>query len=168
MSLTIENGTGVAGANSYVTTDELIAYAESRGIVIPSDTAALEKRIINAMDYVEARSDGFAGAAISRTQALSWPRYGAYLDGYPILENEIPAPLKFAVLDIAARMGDTTLMPMQEANGKGAVIEQTVGPITTRYATPNDQTTLPTFPLAEAQLSRLMSIRGMRLTAYRG
>lgn len=168
MSLTIENGSRVAGANSYVTTDELTEYATARGLGIPTEQAELERRIINAMDFVEARRDGFAGEPVARDQPLSWPRYGAYLDGWPILENEIPLPLKLAVLDIAARSGEGELLARRDPATQGAMIEKTVGPLTTKWAEPGDSSSLPVFPFAEAQLNRLMSVRGLRLTAYRG
>ena len=71
MALTIEDGTGVAGANTYLSEDEFAAYASARGKII---TGSLEQLIIQAMDYVETLR--FRGQKNSSDQALQWPRAG--------------------------------------------------------------------------------------------
>lgn len=96
MAIVIEDGTQVAGANSYVTEAELTAYATARGITL---TGTAEPLLIQAMDYIESRR--FKGDKMTKAQPLQWPRSGVYVDGYLIENDEIPGKLKSAQLALA-------------------------------------------------------------------
>jgi hypothetical protein len=74
LALVVEDGTGLADSNSYVSTDYVRNYAAFRGVSLPADDDALIPFMINAMDWLEAYADDFIAAAVSDTQALSWPR----------------------------------------------------------------------------------------------
>ena len=86
MAIVIEDGSLVVGANSYITEDELIAYAEKRGVDVNDSLTT----IIKAMDFFESHSNQFKGGLVSRDQALSWPRYDAVIEGWSWSSNEIP------------------------------------------------------------------------------
>ena len=52
MALTVENGTLVANANSYVSAANYTAWADARGFTYPG-LPELEQKILRAMDYIE-------------------------------------------------------------------------------------------------------------------
>ena len=76
-TIIVEDGSVVAGANSYVTEAELTTYAADRGITL---TAATDVLLIKAMDYIESLS--FIGTKFSEGQSLQWPRSNVYIDGF--------------------------------------------------------------------------------------
>lgn len=106
LELTVEDGSIVADANTYITLGEVRAYAEARAAVVSEDDAVLIPQVISAMDFLEAHRAEFQGSKVSKEQALQWPREDVTLDGFDVEETEIPKPLKDAqcqmVLEIAA------------------------------------------------------------------
>jgi hypothetical protein len=105
VSIIIENGTVVDDANSYVTEQELIDYAEIRGVTI--DAGDAESLLIRAMDYIE--SLDYIGYKHIDIQPLQWPRDEVYIDTYYINRETIPQELKNGQM--------ATAIAIQEDNG---------------------------------------------------
>lgn len=87
MSIVVEDGSIVDGANSYVSVADLQAYANARNIIIATDESAL---LLKAMDYLETFDGRFKGSRVTRDQPLSWPRSGATIEGWVWAATEIP------------------------------------------------------------------------------
>lgn len=99
--LTVEDGSGVAGANSYVSVSAADAYHEARGNTgwIGSDDAK-EQAILRAMAALEARR--WRGRRSLRDQALQWPRYGVVdRDGYELDSTVVPGGVASALCEMA-------------------------------------------------------------------
>ena len=96
MAIVKEDGSIVAGANSYVTEAELTAYATARGVTLTTDT---EQLLIRAMDYIESLQ--FIGIKLTEDQPLQWPRSDVFIDGYLIDFDEIPTELKNGLMQVA-------------------------------------------------------------------
>jgi len=74
MALIIEDGTIVAGADSYATLAVLRAYALKRGVTLSAVDADLEVLAIKAMDYIGSFEDKFQSARTDPVnQLLSFP-----------------------------------------------------------------------------------------------
>jgi len=132
MSLVIEDGTEVAGAQSYVTVAEVVAFAAARGIVLPSTAEAdVEILIHKAMDMLESLEPQFRGARVTDTQALAWPRKEVMLNGFAVAETTIPAILKKGLCQLATDASATDLMPRGDGR---EVIEEKVDVLSTKYA----------------------------------
>jgi hypothetical protein len=76
MVIVVEDGTGKADANSYISADDVRAYALDRGITLPaisgSDDPIIAPMVL-AMDFLE--SQHYTMFQANRpTQALQWPR----------------------------------------------------------------------------------------------
>lgn len=136
MALVIETGSQVAGATSYVTLVEARAYLDARAL-LPSATvndAALTVLLVKATDYLQSKQLRFKGTRVSTTQALAWPRenvqvYGEDTDFFS--STAIPQQLKDAQCLAAVDIYEGDLMP----TGRGRVVlQETVGPLTTKYA----------------------------------
>ena len=106
-TIIVENGTVVAGANSYVSEADLTAYAADRGVTL---TTALDVLIIKAMDYIESLS--FIGDKHKEAQPLQWPRDEVYIDRYYIERETIPKELKKGVYTAALAI-DAELDPLR-------------------------------------------------------
>lgn len=147
MTIVVEDGTGVADANSYVTIDDLRDYAEARGMNFDEDQA--EVSLIKAMDYIETRA--FNGLPV---HDLAWPRSGVYVEGRRYSDTMIPRNIKLAQMAAAmVEMQGVPLLPTIQANARGAIRERKVGPITTVYAVARDSGSLPRVPLVDAYLA---------------
>lgn len=144
MTITVEDGTNVPDANSYVSVEELTAYAADRGIVLPADDAAKEVLLIKAMDYLEMADHDFMGVRSFTDQPLSWPRISYSMD------LGIPKELKKAqmVLAVAAMTVDLTPVSRGLAGKKVKV-----GPI--EVEKPGESVARPRVPQAESLLRYL-------------
>lgn len=168
MAIVVEDGSVVAGANSYASVAQLEAYADLRGITLPVETVEKERLLIRAMDYLEGRLYDYPGTRVSPTQPLPWPRSYAYVEGVYIDHLTIPAVLIEAQLDIAANSVGLNLMGVQAPQSKGAVTQETVGPVSVSYAAPDPGArTMPFFPRADVLLARLMGYSGYRPLSVR-
>lgn len=156
MALIVEDGSGVANANTYADLAFIREYAAARGAVLSDDDTVLEPVVIRVMDYIESRC--FNGVRIF-VDGLSFPRGGIVVDGVEIPANAIPAGLKRAeaqlVIDVAINGID--LMP--SANSAAQVKREKVGPLETEYFAA-DAIGAPDIPLAAALLAPFMCGQG--------
>lgn len=131
MALTIEDGTIVANANSYITIAEYNTWADARfgasRSTAPDDTVA-EQIILRAMDYFETLS--FIGRQAEDNQPLQWPRSWVSIDGFAVEANEIPKEVKNSIYELAyaEEQGEGQLNVIERK-----VTSETVGPISVSY-----------------------------------
>jgi len=88
-TITVEDGSIVSGANSYVSEVELTTYATDRGVTL---TGSTDELLIKAMDYLDQQN--FIGTKKTDAQPLQWPRSFVWIDGYSVDSDEIPTLLK--------------------------------------------------------------------------
>ncbi len=104
MGLVLEDGSGVAGANSYISEDTFDNYCEDRGITPASgDTEAAAIRASTAIDAEYGGS--FPGYRVmGRNQGLEWPRLQAYDNQYwLIVGDEVPKEIVQATCEATIR-----------------------------------------------------------------
>lgn len=136
MSLIVETGSGVAGANSYISLADAGTYHTDRGNAAwaagsDADRTAALIRATFALDGMKA----WRGVKASSSQPLVWPRAGAVDDdGYAVASDAIPQRLKDAVCEAAllelASAG--ALTPALDRGG--AVTRVKVGPVEEEYS----------------------------------
>ena len=166
MALTIEDGSGVAGANSYIDVVAARTYAVARGLTLPAADGDVEALLIKSMDFIEAYRGDFQGLKTAATNSLQWPRTGVTLDGYPLAEDAIPQVLKDAQAQLAVDAQNADLMPA--GTGREVVMEQ-VDVVQVQYAETGDTNPQPIFTKAEALLKPLLksglfgSLRSLRV-----
>lgn len=118
MALIVEDGTGRADADAYVSVADADAYLADYGAPASwssATTTAKEeaiRRATRAMDALYGRR--WKGVRKVRTQALDWPRVGVVdRDGY--LMDEFPTVIANAAAILASRdVEGTTLVPDQD------------------------------------------------------
>lgn len=166
MALTIEDGSGVAGANSYIDVATARAYAAARGLTLPAADGDVEALLIKAMDFIEAYRGDFQGRKTAATNPLQWPRTGVILDGYSLAEDAIPQVLKDAQAQLAIDAQNADLMPI--GTGREIVMER-VDVVQVQYAESGSTNPQPIFTKAEALLKPLLksglfgSLRSLRV-----
>lgn len=119
VNLTPEDGTIVAGANSYVTSEEASAYFDNRPDANWTAATTGEKltALIKATDYLVQRfRKRWKGYRVSPSQTLDWPRQEVFPEAfysdldYEVPSDEIPQEVKDATIILAAKvLAGTTL-----------------------------------------------------------
>lgn len=128
--LIVENGTGLANANAYVSVEFADEYFSARGNQTWAglDNAVKEATIIKATDYLEAvYFDKWQGERLKSDQTLSFPRspFG------------MPTKFKSAVCELAIRANAGELMSDIER----LTTKEKVGSIEVEYAQNTDPAT---------------------------
>jgi hypothetical protein len=142
MSIIVEDGTVVIGAESYITLAEADIYHRNRGMTTWDDMTDTEKEqaLRRATSYMVGRyRSSWKGGRININQPLDWPRQGVSTDDFTAMPhsyyayfvpyNVVPIEVKNACAELALRAGAG---PMVDDVGQN-IIQETVGPITTKY-----------------------------------
>jgi len=162
----VEDGTIVAGANSYVTLAEARAFAADRGATLSADDAVLSGILVAATDYLESFRGQYIGLLVSPlVQPLQWPRKKVVLYGADFPENIIPQVLKNAQCQLAVEktLGTDPL----KARSEPFVIKEEVGALKTTYSDDVGTNTIPTMPSVDNWLSILLLSGGHYLRTLR-
>lgn len=159
MPLVIENGSLVAGANSYVSVAEARAYATARASTLPADDTEVEAALIVAMDFLESLRGEYQGRKVNpATQSLQWPRTGVQIDGWDVPANHIPKELKDAQCQLAIESASgVDLMPTGDGR---EVIREKVDVLETEWAPGSGGAAQPIFTKVRAFLAPLLSAGG--------
>lgn len=89
MALVIEDGSLVAGANSFISRADYITQAAEIGVTI-ADAAAADIELVKAAQFIASHEDNLKGYKVNRDQAMSFPRHNLYIDGFWWEYTEIP------------------------------------------------------------------------------
>jgi hypothetical protein len=134
MTLLVEDGTVVAGAESYTSVAAATAYHLARGNSTWASltTGQMEEALRRATDYMEqAYRDRWSGLRMTSTQALSWPRaFSPIKDrtGY-YASDAVPTIVANACAELALRAAAADLFP----DLTRGVLKEKVGPIEVEY-----------------------------------
>lgn len=146
MALTLEDGTGVADADSFATVAEANAFATARGLSLPAEDADIEVLLRKAADFLIGIEAKFQGDRATSTQRLPFPRYGVLVPGgYSLNSNAIPDCLKHGQIQLAIDSQTNFLRPV----GTGReVVEERVGALGKKYNPTGGSTVQPVFNVA--------------------
>lgn len=173
MAFTVEDGTGLPAANSYISTAFADTYFSDRGNATwaaVATTELKEEALVRATDYIDKRFGlNFKGVKQSSDQGLEWPRAGAVdNDGYVF--EDVPRPLQKATAEYAVRALSATLAP--DNTNKGVkIVRKKVGPIETEneLSTPTStsivsQASIKEYPEADLWIQELVHQSSNRTT----
>lgn len=129
MALVVENGSGVSGANSYVSLEYLNDYHTTRGNTKWDDFLDDEKEAaaLRALTYIE--TFVYRGKKVDVLQACMFPRTGVIMrDGQEWPSTEVPEAVRQAQAEGALReaVSQGTLLPDWEP-GKGPKRREKLG-----------------------------------------
>ena len=114
MALTVEDGTGLAASDSYVSLADFNTFLTNRNITTTATDAAKEAVLREATSHIDANY-AFPSTRLTTTQALAWPRFDTwYIDGKLI--DGIPAKLKEAVCLLANEALSGSLAPIDDTS----------------------------------------------------
>jgi hypothetical protein len=186
MALVVEDGTGLANAESYVSVANCVAYATARGGVFPgTDVPGSEAALRRATAFIDntyrTRFTGYR--TFRRAQALEWPRVGAYVyipnnasdqayaGGYDpaydyIGQNVIPVEMINATCEAAIREFASPGALAPDLDRGGAVKTLKAGSVQIDYGASASPTT--TWTAIDNALSGLLRSVAMGVRAVRG
>lgn len=133
MSLIVEDGTGLATAQSYVSVADCTTYLAAKGDATwaaASSDALREAALVRATMALDGLyASKWPGFRYSEDQALAWPRSYAYdIDGYDIGSTTIPKALKNATCEAA--LLELASSGILTKKGETGLKSLTIGPIT--------------------------------------
>lgn len=145
MALIVEDGTGMATAESYASEIEADLYHEKRGNTSWDSVTDKEAALRKATDYLlQTYSHLWKGARMTSTQALDWPRGNVYAMPFMgsvseqsllVDDDIVPVQVKNACIELALKSVSNDLNPDLTKD----IITQTVGPISTTYSASSPQ-----------------------------
>lgn len=141
MALEVEDGTGKAAAESFISVADASSYHSARGntawAALSTDTVR-EQCLRKATDYMEqAYRSRWQGCRVGETQALSWPRYDVIVEGYDVDSDVVPTAVKNACAEFALKAATVELNP----DLTQGVVSESVGPISVTYDKSSPQAT---------------------------
>ena len=121
MALIVEDGSIVAGANSYLSVADFETYWTNRNVDLSTfTTAEKEAALIIATQFID--YNNFKGYTVEELQPLQWPRsYVVNRNGYSIESDTIPQAIKDATAEYAYRQLSA---PLQGDTVEGGVIKR--------------------------------------------
>jgi hypothetical protein len=166
MALVIEDGSGRADAESYISVSDCDAYHAARGNAAwTGEVAVKEAALREATAFVEDSYRGlWRGVRAKWEQALAWPRFGVIdQDSFHLASNQVPSLVMDAVCEAALRAIQSDLTPDLDRGGR--IKRQKVDVIETEYR--DDAPVGKTYPEIENKLSCLL-VNPYVLQATRG
>lgn len=159
MGIIVEDGSGLADANSYTDEATLDDYTDARGIVLSSGDA--EAALIRASIAIDARyANSYPGYRKSgRDQGLQWPRSAAYdIGGWLIRDDQVPLEIIQATCEAAIReLADPNSM-MPDLERGGGIESIKAGSVSITYAANASSKT--TFTLIDGIINNILSGMG--------
>lgn len=131
MPLTVENGTGLAEADSYTSLNYGTAYAENRGWAdyLATTEAAREKAHREAFAYINTIAR-YRGTRLTADQAGEFPR-NELVDWSGFTVTGVPTKVKHAEMELARKALSESLYV--DLDRGGMVSAESVGPISVSY-----------------------------------
>lgn len=163
ITITVEDGTGLAGANSYLSTADADTYHANRG---RSSWASLEAdakaaALVKAAEFIDAAYN-WIGSKKAKTQGLKWPRIqGLDCSGNPVLLVDSDGfdidAVPQAVVNACAEAAFLSLSEdlFQDADPLGKIIRKKTDVLETEYQ-PDTPTTKPAAPTIFGALNAML------------
>jgi hypothetical protein len=114
MALVVEDGTGKADAESYVSVADTDTYFSDRNITTWTGTDAVKEAALRkATEYLDATYSWAGSGVVETTQALGMPRKDLYDNEARDISETVPTGLKRATMELALASLSAELLPNQ-------------------------------------------------------
>lgn len=158
MTLIVEDGSIVTGAESYISVADASNYHTVRGntawAALTTD-ALREAALRKATDFMrQVYRSRWQGYKVNEDQALDWPRYDVEVEGYAVDSDIVPTEVKNACAELALKASAAELNP----DLTQGVLSEQVGPIAVTYDKSSPQRVR--YPAIDAILSPYLKAGG--------
>ena len=134
-TIVVENGTIVAGANSYVTMAEYIAYAATLNVTV-TDSQTFQTQIIEAGQFIDGLENVLKGETTTKTQPMAYPRNNLTdIANWSWDNDEIPTQVQQAQMSLAIDINSgEDLWNLTQSAATGIKMERVDGAVQVAYA----------------------------------
>jgi len=136
MAITVEDGTGLANADSLVSVAAFKAYSDDRGFDYSAyDDTGIEQALRRASTFLT-RAYRYQGHKVNaRDQAMAWPRHGVVdADGWAVASDAVPVEIVHAVCEVTQRELATPGALNPDVTFADRVVRERVGDLEVEYA----------------------------------
>lgn len=130
--LIVEDGSIVAGADSYVSLSDARTLAAKYGWELPADDTEAEQALRNGAGYVGLQEPSMCGSRVSPSQELAYPRKNVTLYGFDVAQDSIPSQVIRAQVAAAVEYGVGTDV-RAPSDGRAVSMERVEGAVTVQY-----------------------------------
>lgn len=130
--LIVEDGSIVAGADSYVSLSDARTLAAKYGGELPTDDTEAEQALRNGAGYVGLQEPAMCGSRVSPLQELAYPRKNVTLYGFDVAQGSIPSQVIRAQVAAAVEYGAGTDV-RAASDGRAVSMERVEGAVTVEY-----------------------------------
>ena len=134
--LIVEDGTGLANADSYISLVDARAWALKYGYTLPLDDTEADVKLRKGASYVDLFEGSFSGQRLVDTQSLAWPRINAYKcagqDQICLPPDSVPLEIQYAQV-IAASFYASGLDVRANDDGLAVNSKEVVGAVKVSY-----------------------------------
>jgi hypothetical protein len=166
MALIVENGSGVTGADSYVSLADARTYSENRALSLAEDDVAAEAQLRRAFDVIETLEERFSGNR--EYQSTAFPRKNMWVNGFEVMNDVVPMQVVYAQVQIAIAI-EQGFDPAPVVVLADKIVREKLGPIETEYASgASVYNSTPQITAAMGLLRQLFGSSGQQLLLQRG
>ena len=175
MSLIIENGTGVAGAESYASLANMTTYCTNFGYTAPPTVPLQESFLRRAAVLMELMN--WLGSKTASTDSLAWPRANIIRRDMlstdpPLPSNTIPLNIINGQIQLALELYTLSVTPGFDAGASGritSITESVSGAVSHSKTYDNTGRSTPALPHAQSDaiFAPLLSVGNFSAMAYR-
>lgn len=131
--LIVEDGSVVPNADSWISLADARTLAGRFGWSLPLDDTEAESALRNGANYIMLQESMLCGSRVSADQALSFPRTGIKLYGFPVSNTTIPSQVIQAQVAAAVEYGNGSDV-RGSSDGRITTHEEVVGAVVVEYA----------------------------------
>lgn len=158
MAVTVEDGSIVTNADSYVSDTDFVAHAANLGVTFPTGTD-VDVLLRKAAQFIDSHEARMKGSRVQRDQALAFPRSGVVIDGWTWAATEIPRQVVLAQLAVALDVY-AGIDPYNPEQASPVIKERVEGAVEVAYANPTSFKLSKTSS-SEALINALLKSAGM-------
>lgn len=156
MAFVVEDGSGLSNATSFISVADADAYAAEVGLTAwTGSTPAKQTALIKAQRYITQTYRGlWKGVRATELQSLDWPREDVEdYDGYIVDSDSVPAAVKEAQVELAARALTADLISDVTSDGGNIASESSsVGAVSYAVTYTGGKSTQKVYTVAERLL----------------
>lgn len=132
MALTVEDGTIIENADSYISLEDARALACKWGIDLPVNDLDAEVALRQGGAYIDMLEPSISGYRTDVSQSMTWPRTYACKYNIDVASDDIPNDIKLAQVTAAVTYGEgVDVRPLSD--GLSIQSEEIAGAIKTSY-----------------------------------
>jgi hypothetical protein len=162
MAFLVEDGTGLATSNSYLSVADFKTFHTDRGTDISAfGDDEIQQGLVMATDFIDRRYLYVGTRSNTRDQALEWPRVNGFdPDGNLIDSSSVPIEVEHACAELGFTALSQSLMPNLDFDSSGGFLTESTSSVgsvrqTVKYSTLQGRKNFPTYTSPDALLRRV-------------